>query len=76
MLQVTPKDKQENKVVHILHELAKQEGLTPAGWLRIRIMQEGKRKGLVPPNEPITPYEPKPEEKPNCESIDEWPWED
>ena len=49
MVEKSIQSKDEEKIVHILHELAKQEGVTPAGWMRIRIMQEAKMNGLLDP---------------------------
>jgi len=67
--------KDEKKVVYILHELAKQEGVTPVGWMMIRILQEAKRRGLIKPDKPIRPSE-ETEMKLQCESIDEWVYDD
>jgi len=70
------KDKNdEEKVLHILHELAKNEGVTPIEWLKIRIMREAKRSGLIKPVKPSKPQHIT-EEKPRCVSVDEYVTED
>jgi hypothetical protein len=59
MLKLTPKDKQENKVLQILQELARLESVTPAQWLGIRIMREAKEKGLIKPAQKSRPTKSK-----------------
>jgi hypothetical protein len=59
MLQVTPKDKKESNVLHILHELAKLENVTPIQWLGMLIMREARQKGLIKTTEQSRPTESK-----------------
>lgn len=67
--------KDEDNVLHILNELAKKEGVTPTMWLRIRIMQEAKRKGLINPAEPIESKHIN-KETSRSPSTDQFVWED
>ena len=67
------KSKDTDKVLYILQELARMEGVTPTEWLTIRIMKAAKKKGLT-----AKPSKPKhiTTEKPQSVSIDEFVSED
>jgi hypothetical protein len=41
------KNKDTDKLLHILHELTKMESLTPTGWLTAKIMAKAEKEGII-----------------------------
>jgi hypothetical protein len=59
MIDKSSANKKESNVLHILHELAKLENVTPIEWLGMLIMREARQKGLIKTTEQSRPTESK-----------------